>query len=167
MTTATAPNLGEFLRDTEEDRESKAFQLFVFMADQRWYPYWELYPVAGRKSARMGELRGLGFRFETRRYTDPAGRHAKGYSYRLVSLEPGPPSPVQADVKIYEDSLEPLLDLLVYVREQAQAGAPGFDRTHDLPDVIRAIRKAINTPRPGRNLKLREQCVQHGRQRAT
>lgn len=146
-----------------QDREARddtcALRLFCLMSDRNWHTWKELQEVAGKEhNGRMAELENLGWVFDrrTERGPDP-----QGDEYRLVSLEPGPPLPIRASLRVYEASLEPLLDLLVYVREQVRAGAPGFDPTWDLPDVIRVVRKSIGVPRRGVNHKLRDQCLRH------
>lgn len=99
-----------------------------YMKDLAWHPNWELEERFGQRfNSRNGELRGLGYRIESRHLTlervcelgragrGPRGKvkgRANGNEYRLVSGIPGVPPPMKATrvrVYIYEEDARALL----------------------------------------------------------
>lgn len=74
--------------DYGEMKEPARIKLLRIMSDLQWHDWRELVAVGGRcYGARLRELRRLGFSID-----DIEPEEGKGKTYRLLSLEPGPPA---------------------------------------------------------------------------
>lgn len=77
--------------------------LLEFMLDLRWHPHFELASISGvRYSARLLELKRLGFQFEDQEIVDV--NDVGGKAYRLIS--PVPKAPQRKRVKVLLDEVD-------------------------------------------------------------
>jgi hypothetical protein len=83
-------------------------RVFSLLSDLDWHPFTELHRVGGiRYSARLLELKRLGYRIEDEPYGEDGKR------YRLVSLEVGVPLPKRVKVFLTLHDARRLLDGVV------------------------------------------------------
>lgn len=94
------------------------------LSDLQWHPYMDLAAVGGvRYSARLLELKRLGYEIETRTVL---GKGETGFDYRLVSKTPGTPQPKLVKVFLTEAQAEAIVQY-----------------THNWPPAVVEGRKAV------------------------
>jgi len=81
-------------------KEPQRERVLALLSDLAWHSWSELAEIASRFSARLHELKRLGYRIENRPV--PAGGEGDGYEYRLTSTTPDEVTPVKR-VKVYLD----------------------------------------------------------------